>query len=129
MVLFPIFLGLCWLNSEPMPSDRWNNSNWLFWFFAETLVFFRISFGEFFSGFFLRIMGHLRKTFYKQLYLWAQKRCRYFFVVDIDASAREDNFRKNRLIFFGCRTKLRAWVFGAQMVLFSISGAHAGWLI
>ena len=101
----------CWLNTVRMPSDRGSKNNWLFWLLPIYFGFFSDEFWRFFR-FFLQILGHLQKTFfYKRLFLWSQERYRYIFVVDIDASARQNIFRKNRLIFFGCRKKLKTWFF------------------
>ena len=101
----------CWLNTVRMPSDRGSKNNWLFWFLPIYFGFFRTSFGSFFR-FFLQILGHLQKTFfYKRLFLWSQEKYRYIFVVDIDASARQNIFSKKQANLFRLPKKIENLVF------------------
>ena len=92
---FSNFLGSCCLNSVPISSDWWNSKNWFYWYFAETFWFsIRMSFGEIFPVFFAVFRTSSRNFLFNWLYLWAQERSCYSFVVYSSASAWQFFFNK-----------------------------------
>ena len=89
-------------NSLLMASERWNNKNRLF-FRRSISDFFAMSFVEIFSRFCEVFGTSSRNVFFHQLYLWAQERYRYIFVVYLVASAEKIIFQNIWPNLFDCR--------------------------
>ena len=91
VVFSPKSMGLCWLKSLLMlrPSEQWNSKNGLC-FCQNISIFFLMSFDDIFYGF-CELFVTSSRLFFHLLYLGAQEKYRYIFVLYVVASA-ERNF-------------------------------------